>query len=353
YAGPEPHGFMHARQVVGFFEAYAATFDPPVHTGVTVAAVRPRPAGGWYVTTDQGPYEAANVVVATGHMGMPAVPAAARRLPSGLLQLHSSGYRNPQQLPGGRVLVVGAGPSAQQIADELAVAGRDVVLAVGGHRALPRRYRGHDVYWWMERLGLLRRTIDTLPDPAAAARTTRSSVLMGGEEDLDLRRLHRNGVRMTGRILDASGTRLRLGRRLARDLADADANATRLRAMVDDHVRRTGLSVPDEPWSPPDVPAWAADAPGEMDLASEGVSAVVWGTGYRRDWSWIHAPVFDAHGEVVHRRGITAAPGLSFLGLRWLHRRNSGFIDGVGADAVHLAAHLTRTRSPQLVPASA
>lgn len=165
-------------------------------------------------------------------------------------------------------------------------------------------------------------------------------MLEGGTEDLDLHRLHRHGVTVTGRLLGVAGSRLVFGDHLARDLAEADANAVRLRTMVDEHVARSGLQAPEEPWAVPDVPAWACDAPSDLDLAEGGIRAVVWGTGYTRDWSWVHAPVFDERGEPVHRRGITAAPGLCFLGLRWLHRRDSAFISGVGRDAEHLAAHL-------------
>lgn len=344
YDGSDPDGFMDRDEVTRFFDAYAASFDPPVHTGVTVTAVDREPGGGWRVTTDRGTWRAVNVVVATGHMDRPAVPASSRELPPEVTQVHSSRYRNPEQLPDGRVVVVGAGPSGQQIADELARAGRRVVLAAGGHRALPRRYRGRDVYAWMLELGLLDRTVDSLPDPAGAPRSTRSGVLEGGEQDLDLRRLHRNGVVVAGRLLGMADSRLVFGDGLAADLAAADANASRLRAMVDAHVRAVGLDVPDEPWATPAVPEWAFDGPSDLHLTRAHVAAVVWATGYGRDWSWIHAPVFDDHGHPVHRRGITAEPGLCFLGLRWLYRRDSGFIDGVGRDAAHLAEHLVAGR---------
>lgn len=346
YTGPNPDGFMNRDQVVGFFDAYAASFDPPVHTAVTVSRVTRAGDGDWLVVTDRGTWTAATVVVATGHMDRPAVPFLAGDLPGHVVQVHSSRYRRPTQLPAGRVLVVGAGPSGQQIGDELARSGREVVLAAGGHRSLPRRYRGRDVYWWMDRLGLLDRTVDSLPDPASAVRTTRSSVLEGGHDDLDLRRLHRHGAWVTGRLLGVDGTRLRFGGALAADLAAADANATRLRTMVDDHVARTGLSVPVEPWTPPTVPDWAVTAPTALDLVAQGITAVVWATGYTRDWSWIDARVHDAHGDIVHRRGVTAEPGLYVLGLRWLHRRDSGFISGVGRDAEYLAQHLVRRPVP-------
>lgn len=346
-APDDPDAFMGKEEVIDFFTSYARDIAAPVHTGVAVTQVRPAGDGTWEVATDRGIHRATNVVVATGHMDRPATPALARDVPGDILQLHSSQYRNPDQLPDGRVVVVGAGPSGQQVADELARHGREVTIAAGRHVSLPRHYRGRDVYWWMRQLGLLDRTVDSLPDPAAAARLSRSSVLEGGTDDLDLYRLHRNGVTPTGRVLGVVDATMLLGDTLAEDLGAANANADRLRTLVDDHVRRTGM------WAPPGttpprtgVPTWAQEAPSTIDLRAEGVGSVIWATGYRRDWSWIQAPVFDEHGEPVHRRGITAVPGLSFLGLRWLYRRDSGFIGGVGRDAAHLAAHLAGDRVP-------
>lgn len=346
HPGTDPDGFMDRQEVVDWFTAHAAAIAAPVRTGVTVRAVRPSGDGGWDVATDGGVHRADHVVVATGHMDRPSVPRIADQLPPGITQVHSSRYRNPGRLPDGTVLVVGAGPSGQQVAEELAAAGRRVVLAAGSHRALPRRYRSRDVYWWMHRLGLLARTVDTLPDPTAAARVTRSAVLRGGHEDLDLRHLVARGVRPVGRLTGVEGSRLVLGTNLADDLARADANAFGLRRRIDEYVATTGLDVPEEPWTVPSTPAWAGRSPGSLDLVAEGVTAIVWATGYHRDWSWIEADVLDRHGEPIHRRGVTAEPGLSFLGLRWLYRRDSGFIGGVGADAAHLAEHLVvgRTR---------
>lgn len=339
YHGSDPDGFMDKEATVRFFEDYAASFGAPVRTGVTVTAVRPCEPG-WVVETDRGTYDAANVVVATGHMDVPAIPAAlAQGLPATVAQLHSSAYRNPAQLPDGAVVVIGAGPSGQQIARELARAGRRVMIAAGRHRTLPRRYRGHDAYWWMERLGLLDRTVDSLPDRRAAART-RSSVLTAGHEDLDLRVLAADGVVPAGRLVGAHGSWVEFADDLAGNLAEADANRERFRDLVDAYIERTGMVAPTEVRHAPTTPAWATDAPTRVDLATTGVRTVLWATGYGRAYDWIDAEVFDEDGEPVHERGVTAAAGLYFLGLRWLHRRNSGFIDGVGADAAFLAAHL-------------
>ncbi|HMG31534.1 MAG TPA: NAD(P)-binding domain-containing protein [Jiangellaceae bacterium] len=335
YTGLDREGFMTREQVVEFFGDYARSFDAPVRTGVTVTGVHQAPHG-WIARTDTGRIHATNVVIATGHYDRPTVPALAADLPRGVHQLHTTDYRNPEQLPSGAVLVVGAGPSGQQIADELARAGREVFIAVGRHRPLPRRYRGHDVYWWMDRMGMLDRTVDTLPEPGAS-RHAPSVVLAGEERDLDLRRLVEDGVVPTGRLIAAEGGSVYFDDDLPTRLAEADENVRRLRAAVDGYVEKYDIDARAEQVTPPAPPPWAHEAPRTLDLGRAGVTTAIWATGHSRDYSWIHAPVFDAEGEPVQRRGVTAAPGLYFLGLRWLHRRKSNFIDGVGDDAVHIA----------------
>lgn len=332
YRGPDPEGFMTGPQVVAFLEDYARSFAAPVRCGVGVRRVRAT-GDGWRVETTAGPLTARNVVLATGDLGEPHRPAVADRLPRGLTQLHSSAYRRPAQLPAGAVLVVGAGPSGQQIAAELAAAGRRTHLAVGRHRCLPRRYRGHDTYWWMDRLGLLERTVDSLP---AGRRRSPNAVLAGGRRDLDVRRLVADGVTAHGRLLDAGGGVLTFADDLPVTLAAAEANARRFRATVDAHVAAHGLDVPPEDVPEPGDAPWITHAPTRLDAPA----AVVWATGFRHDQRLAAAAVLDADGAPVHRRGVTAAPGLYFLGLRWQYRRNSSFLDGVGADAAYLADHI-------------
>jgi putative flavoprotein involved in K+ transport len=337
YAGDDPDGFLDKPAVVQLFERYARSFDAPVRTGVAVHRVR-RCGSRWLALTDDGTYVADDVVIATGHHDVPRIPLhRAERLPARIHQLHTSHYRNPAQLPAGGVLVVGAGPSGQQIAEELALTGRRVVIAAGRHRTMPRRYRGRDAAVWMARLGSFDRTIDSLADPGAV-RSAPAFVQAGGHHDLDLRRLVAAGARPAGRLSSVSGGTVWFADDLAATVAEADANVTAVRSAVDEHLRRTGEpAAPAEPLPPPPG-AWVHDAPTHIDLDEAAISTVVWATGYRRDYSWIDAPVFDATGEPLQRRGVTAAPGLYFLGLRWMYRRGSDTIHGVGADAEHLAA---------------
>jgi putative flavoprotein involved in K+ transport len=345
YGGPDPDGFLDRAEVVELLETYARSFDPPLHEGVTVTDIRPAQPG-WEVTTSGGRWLADNVVVATGHLDRPQVPALAGHLHPTVHQLHSSRYRNPQQLPPGAVLIVGAGPSGQQIAAELARAGRRVHVAVGRHRPLPRRWRGRDVYDWMRELGMLDRTIDTLPDPRRAHQAP-NAVLAAGAQDLNLRRLVRLGVVAHGRLLAVRGDRLTFAGDLAERLREADEHDVRFRATVDAHL----CGGPARPVSVATSTApWVRDAPQALSLSHDGVRSVVWATGYGRDYSWVNAPVFDEHGHPVQWRGETEAPGLFFLGLRWMYRRSSSSLDGVGADAEHLAGLIAqRCRVP--VPA--
>jgi putative flavoprotein involved in K+ transport len=342
YSGPDPDGFMSKDEVVSFFDAYARSYTAPALTGVSVTGVQRR-QGTWEVRTTAGRFDAHNVVVATGHYASPRLPALAADLPAAATQLPAGHYRNPAALPDGAVLVVGSGPTGQQIAGELARAGRRVFIAVGRHRPLPRRYRGADAYRWMERIGTLHRTIDSVAHRDVASREP-SVVLSGGRVDLHLRRIGAEGVTPLGRLVGMYDGTLAFADDLAVTLAAADTRTQRFRDQVDDHIRRAGLAVPTAPPLNSAVPTWATRSPSRLDLRRANISTVIWATGYHRDYSWIHADVFDPNGEPVQRRGITAAPGLSFLGLRFMYRRNSNFIDGVGADAEHLADHIVRRR---------
>lgn len=344
YAGPEPDGFLGRDEVVDFFEGYARSFAAPVRTGVTVRDAR-RVGGRWHVTTDHGLLRADVLVAATGGLGQPVVPAGlAAALPASVAQLHSSRYRNPDALPDGAVLVVGAGPSGQQIARELAAAGRRVHLAVGRHRVLPRRYRGRDAYAWLHELGLL---TAPAPEHRPRRRPAPGVVLAGGRGDLDLRILAARGVHLHGRMVAVDGRRVRFADDLALSLRGAEANAARFRAHVDALLHARGGPAPRDPapWSPP---RWALQAPRDLDLAQVG--SVIWATGFKPAFPWLRAPVFTRDGEPRHVRGVSVVPGLAFLGLRWQHHRTSHQIAGVGSDAAHLAAWIARGA---LAPAAA
>jgi putative flavoprotein involved in K+ transport len=237
-----------------------------------------------------------------------------------------------------------------QIADELARSGRDVVLAVGRHTRMPRRYRGMDVFWWLEATGRLARTIYEVPDPAAA-RSERSMQLIGRtgtdpiDRDVDLAALQRRGVRLTGRLQSLEGHTARLGDDLATVTADADRRMYTLLDSFDRYADRAGLTrevLP--PVRPPAV--GVPHPPSRIDLRREGIRTVVLATGYRPDHGWVHLPVLGADGAFRQTRGVTDAPGVYVVGQRFQHRRDSGFIDGARHDAYALVHHLTAGAVP-------
>jgi len=339
-AHADPDGFVRGAEFASYLRRYGRAAGSPVREGVEVEAVEPG-RDGFRVRTDGGVWRAASVVIATGDSDAPALPAVAADAPVQLRQLHSSRYRSPSLLPGGGVLVVGAGPSGQQIAAELRRAGRRVWLAAGTHTRMVRRYRGRDVWDWLDELGDLDRTIDEHPDPASL-RAMPSIALTGTNgEELDLGVLHRLGVVVTGRVRGFESTRVLLGVDLGEAVAAAERRMHELLGRIDEHAgghgeRVAGVRLP--------------DGPRTLDLAAHGISTLIWATGYRRAYPWLHLPALGPRGELVHRRGVTTVPGLYALGLRWQHRRSSHMISGVGADAAFLAA---RIAAGGLVPAAA
>lgn len=340
YAGADPDGFMNRGEIVDFFDAYAG--GVPLRPGVFVREVRAAAVrtgrnshGGWQVHTDAGMIQARQVVAATGY-GIPQVPVV-----PGVLGLHSAAYRNPAELPRGAVLVVGAGPSGQQIADELAGHGRSVYLAVGGHRPLPRRHAGRDSYYWLDRLGYLDRTVDTLPGSRTDFRA-HGPVLAGGERDLNLRRLAGNGVVPVGRLVGFDGRRAYFGNDLADNLAAADAHANRFIELVSER-RNSADPLPPAQVPSESIPHWAIAPPMQLDLRNNGIRTIIWATGHPGTWPYLPKSVLDGNGRPIHRRGVTIAAGLFVLGLRWQHRRSSHLIDGVGQDALYLADRVAGT----------
>ena len=252
-----------------------------------------------------------------------------------------STYRSPADLPAGGVLVVGASATGVQLADELARAGRDVVLAVGRHSRVPRRYRGMDIWWWLDRIGTFATTIDSVSDPARS-RAEGAVQLVGRDDhrDVDLAALQRLGVRLTGRLTAIDGVRATFADDLATTTAAADERLARLLGQIDAHIARARADAArcSPPTSPAPVPA-VAPLP-VLDLRADGIATVLWATGYRRHHPWLHVPVLDRTGEIAQRRGVTPVDGLYVLGQRFQHRRDSNFIDGVRHDAVALAHHL-------------
>jgi putative flavoprotein involved in K+ transport len=336
----DPDGFSSTDDIVKFIEAYAAFVSPPIRCGVAVTRLAQRDGGGFIAETADGTIAANNVVVATGPYQRNLVPDLLRDHP--VFQVHASGYRNPEQLPPGAVLVVGAGASGAQIAEELLQAGRRVYLSIGRHRRLPRRYRGRDLIWWLADMRLDQMT----PEERGSARL--GPVISGafGGRTIDFRSFAADGMILVGRIEAADQGVLQIAPGLAESLSDGDLVFNTFLNTVDEYVKRRGMEMPEDPAAhekladPPIVTAPLT----QLDLAAEGISAVIWATGYGMDFSWIDVPVLDERGDAVHRNGISAVPGLYFLGLQWLSKMNSSFLSGVGDDAAVLADHIAGRR---------
>lgn len=322
-------------QVAGYFSRYAEKIDAPIRTGVEVTAVR-REHGrpGFVAETSAGTIRARHVVAATGPFQRPVIPAVVPH-ESGIHQLHSSGYRNPDQLPEGAVLVVGAGSSGVQIADELQRSGRRVYLAVGPHDRPPRRYRGRDFCWW---LGVLGQWEAAAPRAGAEHVTIAVSGARGGHT-VDFRRLAADGITLLGRAGAFEDGVMRFAPDLADNIAAGDANYLALLADADAYVERNGLDLPEEPEAHVigRDPECVTDPILELDLASAGITSIVWATGFAVDYSWLRFDAFDERGRPLHHRGVSVEPGLYFLGLPWQSRRGSSFIWGVWHDARYLA----------------
>jgi putative flavoprotein involved in K+ transport len=336
YAGPDPDGFTSAAGLVEYLVAYAGSFGAPVLTHTHVLRVQ-RTAAGFAVLTNRGRWTARNVVVATGYHSHARVPGIAAGLSPDVVQVTTAQYRSPAALPGGAVLVVGASASGVQIAHDILRSGQPVLLAVGTHTRLPRRYRGRDILWWLDRIGALDRTVED----AAAAVGEPSLQLAGGPHGIDLGALQDGGVRLTGRLRALTGTTAVFADDLSDSICAAQARLDRTLATIDRYAA-AGWTVP----GPPDRPApiGAPTAPSTVDLRRAGVAAVVWATGYRPRYPWLAVPVLDRDGRIRHRRGVTDIPGLYAIGLRFQYRRNSTFVDGARHDATYLVDRITAGR---------
>ncbi len=339
YAGPDPDGFLGRDEVVGYLEAYERSFRPPVRTGVRVTAVRGL-AAGFVVEAGNSSLGAHAVVVATGSYRRPKLPSWASHIPASVLQVHSSQYRSPAQLPDGAVLVVGTGQSGVQIAEELHEAGRRLFLSVSSCGRVPRRYRAKDIVWWGKTAGLYERTIDKLENPAEASACHPQSSGRHGGHDIYLRQLAIEGVRLLGRVAAARDGRIELADDLSDNLRKNDEFAEKVLAQLDEAVAKMGMPLPKDE-NPRGIGQTVADELNpirELDLVGSGISSIVWASGYRPDFSFVALPVFDAASRPVQRRGVTTIEGLYFIGLEWLYKPKSGLLLGVGEDAEYVGS---------------
>jgi putative flavoprotein involved in K+ transport len=341
YAGPEPDGFDSRDEYVAYLERYARSFAAPIRRGTNVTRVRATDDGLFEIHTSAGMLTARHVVAATGPFTEPMIPPSAQSLPDGIVQVHSSQYRNPGQLPPGGVMVIGSRNSGLQIVEELLSAGRKVWLSVGSLGGMPRRYRGRDAIRWLLDLGALDTPVE---DADAEMRRTPPPMLSGfdGGHDLNLRRMSDRGAVFLGRFLGARDGRLQFSADLP-DVLRASAEAYRkFLDRIDEFIDANGLSAPvdERPCSEADLIPEITNPTTELDLQDAGVTSIVWSTGYRLSYPWIDIPVFEESGEPKHQLGVSPHRGLYFLGLRWLSKYKSFFIYGVGEDAERIAGQI-------------
>lgn len=340
YSGDDPDGYMDMKQVTGFLQGYSDAIDAPVQTGTTVRSVRPT-GDGYHIVTDRGDWCCRKLVLASGACNRACVPNVAQGLPWTVRSMTPMQYRNPGDLPPGGVLVVGASATGVQLALEIRQAGHPVTLAVGEHVRLPRLYRGRDIKWWMEAIGVMDTRYDTVDDIRRARRLP-SLQLAGTPErrTLDLNALRAAGITIVGRLAGIRDWKVQFSGALGNMCALADLKMNRLLDSINTWIAeqgREGEFDPPERFAPTEVDASPAL---EIDLARQGIRTVLWATGYRPDFSWLDVPVLDRKGAIRHDGGVCDVPGLYVMGLPFLRRRKSSFIAGAGDDAADLAEHL-------------
>ncbi|MFK8025235.1 MAG: FAD-dependent oxidoreductase [Ilumatobacter sp.] len=332
-ASDQPDEFDSAADVAATLERYAEAIGAPVRENTHVLSVRNEAGRGFAVTTDGGTWACRAVVVASGACVEPSTPSFADRVPGHIQQVSPLEYRRPAQLPDGKVIVVGASASGVQLADEIVRSGRDVVLCVGEHRRMLRRYRGMDIFWWMETTGMLDEGADVSERPPP------SMQLVGTPEHrtLDLNALQDVGVQLVGRMVGINAGNALVDDTLAEHCAASDAAMLEVLARIDRYAADHGLdgevdaAAPVEPTRVPEP----VDSIGLDDVRS-----IVWATGFAPHFPFLDPAWLDQRGAIVHRDGIVEEPGLYVIGLPYTRRRTSNFINGVGDDARDLSAHL-------------
>jgi putative flavoprotein involved in K+ transport len=338
YDGPEPDGYMAAAELVEYLERYAASFKAPIEAGSTVLALE-RCGTQFRLQTTRGEWLARHVVVATGYNDRPFVPPVARRLSRRLTQIAPTAYRNPDGLPDGGVLVVGASSTGVQLAEEIHASGRPVTLAVGRHQRLLRSYRGRDILWWFDALGFFAATSGDVFDVDTSRHQPSLQLVGRTGPSIDIATLQRRGVRIAGRLAAAEHDRVSFEDDLAANAAASDIKMAQMLQRIDAFIADTpsiGPVAAPEAFDPT-WPSTLGVPKCTVDLRADGINTVVWATGFARHYPWLKVPVLDERGEIRQKDGVTPAPGLFTLGMYFQRTRGSASIDGVGRDAEFLA----------------
>lgn len=349
YTGTDPDGFMKKDEILDYLSSFRKKLNAPLREGVTVSRVAIRDDGAFDVSTSAGDFIAEQVIAASGGYTVPVVPRFAERLPVGITQLHSEQYRNPQSLPPGEVLVIGAGQSGAQIAEDLHLAGCKVHLAIGNAPRCARFYRGKDVVTWLAEMQYYELPVERHPLREGVRDNTNHYVTgRDGGRDIDLRKFALEGMSLYGALETLEGTRLTFKQNLRSALDAADSVYNGINASIDKYITDNNIAAP-----PASVyePVWQpAEEPTGLDLKVTSISTIIWCIGFTPDFRWLDAPVFNGAGNPKHHRGVTAQPGLYFLGLPWLHTWGSGRFSGIARDAEYIAGQIA-ARVPENVDA--
>jgi putative flavoprotein involved in K+ transport len=342
YDGDDPDGYMTAAEVAELIKRFAESIRAPVRTQTNVTSVQRAGDDGYRVMTEDGEIRAPTVVIATGACNLPAVPAFAGSVPANVEQITPFGYRNPDQLQEGGVIVVGASATGVQLAAEIRRSGRPVMMSVGEHVRMPRTYRGRDVLWWMDASGVWDQRHDEVEDLTRARRLP-SPQLVGSTErtTLDLGALASLGVELVGRWASVRDGHALFSGGLRNVCSLADLKMNRLLSGFDEWAHTSGSNAELDPQERfaltelPPSPRW------QLDLRSGEFRTILWATGFRPDYRWLDVPVLDAKGQLRHDGGaVIHSPGLYALGLPVLRRRKSTFLYGIEDDAREVIGEL-------------
>ncbi|MBI2427564.1 MAG: NAD(P)-binding domain-containing protein [Ignavibacteriales bacterium] len=357
YSGDNPDGFSSVAEFIGSLETYAEKFNLPVQQQTNVLSVE-KDSSLFSVTIMENGVKrqlrSSGVVVASGCMNEKKVPSFAKEIPETIVQLHTCNYKNPGQIPGGAVLVVGSAQSGCQIAEELLQAGKRVFLASSLVARVPRRYRGKDIFEWLTLMRFTEMPADKVPDPRMLSMTQPQISGIGPlGHTVSLQSLARSGATILGRLENADSTMLSFQLNAAQHVHFADEFSLTVKKMIDDFIATSDMDAPQNEYDEadqPDINASCASDIASLDLKKEGIGTIIWTTGFSADFSWIRLPVLDKQGSPQHKNGISDVEGLYFIGFPWLRTRKSGIIYGIRDDAKFITEELMGRLGTTVMP---